>query len=95
MFVISPCLTRSIRYGMNNVRLTEDAILTIFVKRCDAKPKRITNMAIKLASTAFCSCFAILTNHVNDFWERMHTPSIGILSINGTIHHFTRLTKRI
>jgi len=39
MFVISLFLARLIGYDMENVRLTEVDIPTIFVKQRDAKPK--------------------------------------------------------
>jgi len=41
-------LTRSRRYDMKNVRVTEDAILSIFDKMGDAKPKRISSLMEKL-----------------------------------------------
>jgi hypothetical protein len=44
MFVISPSMARSVGYDMNNVRLTEDAIPTIFDKLDNAKPKRISSL---------------------------------------------------
>ena len=48
MFVISPSLARSIGYDMNTVRITENPILIIFVKKLNAKRKRISNMKDRL-----------------------------------------------
>jgi len=48
MFVISSSFPRSIGYNMNSVRLTEDAIRTIFIKQRDAKAKQMSSLMEKL-----------------------------------------------
>jgi len=48
MLVILPSKARSVGYDMKNVRLTEDAIPTIFDKLDNAKPKRISSLMGKL-----------------------------------------------
>jgi len=40
--------------GMKAVRITEDAIPTILVKQCDAKPKRISSLMEKLYRKLIC-----------------------------------------
>ena len=54
MFVISPSMARSIGYDMKSVRLTEDAIPTIFIKQRDANPKRISSLMKKLNRKWVC-----------------------------------------
>ena len=54
MFIISQSMARSVGYDMKNVRLTEDAIPTILVKQCDAKPKRISSLMEKLNRKRVC-----------------------------------------
>ena len=54
MFVISPSMARSVGYDMKSVRLTEDAIPTIFDKLGNAKPKRISSLMEKLNRKRVC-----------------------------------------
>jgi len=48
VFVILQSMARSDGYDMKSVRLTEDAILTIFDKLGNVKPKRISSLMEKL-----------------------------------------------
>ena len=54
MLVISPSRTRSAGYDMMSVRLTEDAIPTIFDKLDNAKPKLISILMEKLNRKQEC-----------------------------------------
>jgi len=54
VFVISPPMVRSVGYDVKNVRLTKDAIPTIFDKLGDAKSKRNSSLMEKLNRNWVC-----------------------------------------
>jgi len=54
MFVISPSMARSVRYEMESVRLTEDAIPTILDKLGNTNSKRISGLMEKLNRKWVC-----------------------------------------